>query len=611
MSTGFVLKSLRLYGPGVEDARLTFTRGLNVIAGPSDTGKTFIVECIDFALGSGSAPREIARARNYTSVVLEVEAADKTVYSLERGLRGGDIRVAAMGQEARTIAAKHDPNSSETVSYLLLSLCGLEAKKIRTNAQGKTRGLSFRDIAPLVIVDEVSVIATRSPVLSGQYTEKTSESSVFRLLLTGMDDRGVIAKDDPKLLKGRQEGKAEVLEVLLERAREQLEEHKLEGNLHEKRDQLARAEEAIAAANTELASEQSGTTALEERRRSAWNEVRHSESRANVLTELQKRFELLHEQYTSDLRRLEAVAEAGFRLGQMKQDRCPVCGALPEHHHHEHQQEDADPADVAQASRAEAEKTTLLVRDLKTTLASNAAEIEQLELQREKSQTELDQAAAELRTLFQPRLQLALQKLRELQARRDGIRHDVERFARVDEYERLLAEAVAPRSKQKRDQSSPAVSSGHAEDFSQETERLLRTWRFPNLDRVTFSEEDLDIVISGEPRGSHGKGVRAITHAAFNLALLELCQRDQKPFPSMVVIDSPLVVYREPDPGEEQFPVTVKEAFYRTIAAAFKDTQVIILENDQPPSDLGSAANIVLFIGTRIGRWGFIPAASG
>lgn len=491
MNTGFILKSLRLRGPGVEDATLTFTRGLNVIAGPSDTGKTFIVECIDFALGSGSEPREIARAKNYTSVFLEVEGADGTVYSLERGLRGGDIRVTAVGRDARTIAAKHDPNTSETVSHLLLSLCNLQEKKIRTNAQGKTRALSFRDIAPLVMVDEESVITKRSPVLSGQYTEGTAESSVFRMLLTGTDDSGVIAKDDPKLLKGRQEGKAEILAVLLENAREQLEQRKVGGTLDEKRAQLARAEAALEAASADLAREQSSGSALEERRRNAWSQVRQIESRTNVLTELQKRFELLQEQYASDLRRLEAVTEVGLRLGQMKLGRCPVCGALPEHHQHEHQQQDAAPADVAQASRAEAEKTTMLVRDLKTTLASNAGEIQQLAIQRGVWQSELDQATAEIKTQFQPRLQIALQKLRELQAQRDGVRRDLELFSRVDEYERLLAQAAAPRARQKRGQSSPAVSSGHAEGFSKETEGLLRAWRFPDLDRVTSARRSL------------------------------------------------------------------------------------------------------------------------
>jgi hypothetical protein len=610
MSAGFVLRKLSLKGPGVEDARLEFARGLNVIAGPSDTGKTFIVECIDFAMGSGSEPRDIARARSYTSIFLDIEGPDGTTYAFERGLRGGDIRLS-VGPDTRTIAAKHDSGGGETVSHILLSLCGLEDKRIRTNAQGKTRALSFRDISPLVIVDEESVITKRSPVLSGQYTEKTAESSVFRMLLTGTDDSGVIARDDPKVLKGRQEGRAEVLAVLLEKTREQLQVREISSTIEDKRDQLRRAESAFEAAGEELAGEQGSVTTLEERRRSAWNALRQIESRTNVLTELQKRFELLQDQYTSDLRRLEAVAEAGVRLGQMKEDRCPVCGALPEHHQHEHQQHEAAPAEVARASRAEAAKTLILLQDLKTTLASNAGEIQHLALQRDIWQKELDQAAGELKTQFQPRLQIAVQKLRELQARRDAVREELELLARADEYETLLADANAPRGKQKRAESVPAVSSGHAEDFSKEAEALLKSWHFPNLDRVTFSEEDLDIVISGEPRRSHGKGVRAITHAAFNLALLRLCDRRQKPFPSFVLIDSPLVVYREPDPGEEQFPVSVKEAFYRSIAEEFKGAQVIVLENDEPPVDLASKANVVLFTGSKAGRWGFIPQPNG
>ncbi|MDP3720068.1 MAG: hypothetical protein Q8T13_20090 [Acidobacteriota bacterium] len=607
MSTGFILKRLLLSGPRVEGAEVTFERGLNVIAGPSDTGKTFIVECIDYALGSGTAPRDIKKAEPYTSIFLDIEGPDGTLYTLERGLRGGDIGIKAMGHHPRTVSAKHDPNDPDTVSAFLLTLCGLEGRKVRMNSRGTTRMLSFRDIAPLVIVDELSVVTKGSPALSGQFIHETVESSVFRLLLTGTDDSGVIAKVDPKVLKGRTEGKTEVLAALLDRAREKLQERKLEVTLEDKREQLARADESIDAANNELEAEQAGVAAIEERRRKAWNELRQIESRSNVLTELQARFELLEQQYGSDLRRLEAVAEAGFRLGQMKQDRCPVCGALPEHHVQEHQHNDTAAVDVAGASRAEAQKTAALMRDLATTLASNGAEIEQLAASGRKWKLELDAAALELRTQFQPRLQAAVQKFRQLQLQRDKIYTELELLGRVDEYERLLGEAEAPRAKQKKEPAQIAVSSGAAENFSRETERLLRDWRFPNLDRVTFSEEKLDVVISGEPRGSHGKGVRAITHAAFNLALLRLFQGEGKPYSAMVLIDSPLVVYREPDPGEEEFPASVKDSFYREVSKVFTEMQVIILENDEPPADLGDAAHVVLFTGTAEGRWGFIP----
>ena len=65
----------------------------------------------------------------------------------------------------------------------VLDLSGLGTKKVRTNEQGKTRPLSFRDIARLIIIDEETVIKEDSPVLSGQFTSKTVESGVFRWML--------------------------------------------------------------------------------------------------------------------------------------------------------------------------------------------------------------------------------------------------------------------------------------------------------------------------------------------------------------------------------------------------------------------------------------------
>jgi hypothetical protein len=262
---------------------------------------------------------------------------------------------------------------------------------------------------------------------------------------------------------------------------------------------------------------------------------------------------------------------------------------------------------VAQACKAEAAKTTTLLQDLQTTLVSNAAEVARLGVERNARQVELEVIGTELKTLLQPRLQLAVRKVQDSQVLRDACRRALELLERAQELEALLAEANAPRKKERADGPSSTVSSGEAEQFSKDVEALLRAWHFPNLDRVTFSEDDQDIVISGRPRGSHGKGIRAITRAAFNLALLRLCAREGRPFPGIVLIDSPLVVYREPDTDESAFPHDVKDAFYRAVADEFLDGQVIILENDAPPPGLGASANCVSFTGTGLGRRGFIP----
>lgn len=53
------LKRLAFLGPNRPPASITLAPGLNVICGASETGKSFIVESIDFMLGGGDPPRDI------------------------------------------------------------------------------------------------------------------------------------------------------------------------------------------------------------------------------------------------------------------------------------------------------------------------------------------------------------------------------------------------------------------------------------------------------------------------------------------------------------------------------------------------------------------------
>lgn len=208
---------------------------------------------------------------------------------------------------------------------------------------------------------------------------------------------------------------------------------------------------------------------------------------------------------------------------------------------------------------------------------------------------------------------VASKKVDELRVRAEYCRKAIEHLERIQELEELLEEANKPKKKQKTDVAGAAVSTAQADPFSREVEALLKAWHFPDFDRVSFSENDQDVVISGRARKSHGKGVRAITRAAFNLALLRLCIEDERPFPNFVLIDSPLLVYEEPDAGESTFPQDIKKHFWESVKASFTDAQVIIIENrNQVPGDgTLSNVNVIRFTGNDQGRRGFIPKARG
>lgn len=606
--TGFQIRRLTLVGRGVPNAEVRFHEGLNVVSGPSDTGKTFIVQCIDYMLGGKDVPESIPEAAQYETVRLALSVSDgDDEVVLERSLRGGNFKLISPGKADRHLSAKHSAGDKDSASQYLLGLSALTEKKVRKNKQGATREVSFRDLARLILVDEETIISKTSPILTGQHTTGTVESAVFRVLLTGGDDSSLISSEDPKVAKGRQAGKVEMLDLLLNQTKGRMAEMQLPGDAQVWQGQLAQIETLFDAAQKELAVEQQNAAQLEGKRRSELNNLRQLESRSGVLRELQRRFALLEQQYRSDLRRLESIAEAGARLGQMNEERCAVCGATAEHQEHEHQKAESAPEDVAQSCLAEADKIRLLIIDLQLTRTDNDRQIARLDELSIQAKASVRALATQLTEMLKPRVEVALLRLRESQASRDTYRRALELHGRVNELQSLSAGLGLAVPGNAVELESARVRADEAEAFSQEVESLLRSWHFPGLDRVTFSEGDQDIVISGRTRASHGKGVRAIAHAAFNLALLKFCLKGEMPHPGFVLIDSPLVVYREPDTDEGGFSHDVKDAFYRSIAEDFRASQVIIFENEDPPLELGGDANIIRFTGTSHGRQGFIP----
>src|SRR3546814_16286533 len=60
------------------------------------------------------------------------------------------------------------------------------------------------------------------------------------------------------------------------------------------------------------------------------------------------------------------------------------------------------------------------------------------------------------------------------------------------------------------------------------------------------SSDLFDLIIDGKRRRNNGKGVRAIPHAAFKVALLTFCRSRGLPHPGFLVLDTPLITYRHP-----------------------------------------------------------------
>ncbi len=155
-------------------------------------------------------------------------------------------------------------------------------------------------------------------------------------------------------------------------------------------------------------------------------------------------------------------------------------------------------------------------------------------------------------------------------------------------------------------------------DFGETVKAVLTAWKFPNAEKVQFDGATNDITIGGKPRYANGKGVRAVLHAAFNVAVFMHCIENKLPHPGFLVLDTPLLTYREPltskhgELSQDELALktsSLAENFYKHLASLGEQLQIIVIENSDPPEIIRPLARIEVFTGqSGEGRFGLLAS---
>lgn len=613
--TTLTLRHLCLTGPDKEPAYVTFGHGLNVIYGASETGKSFILEALDFMLGSGTELRDIPERVGYDRMFLGIEDGDGNTVTLERSSSGGQFRwyeglhlSVPRDVEANVLAAKHNPTRRDNLSTFLLEKIGLSDKRVRRNASGDTNSLSFRNLAHLCLISEGDIQKRESPIETGQFTSKTLEMSVFKLLLTGVDDSAIEPIDRDRTEGLSRAAKAEVIAELIAENRTKLTELVgEEDSVTELNDQLLRLDETLLRERSALRESEEAHRAVIHKRNTIRRNVEYVESRRVEIDELIARFNLLDRHYESDLSRLDGVREAGTLLGALSKQACPLCGALPEAQRHDSGC-DGDVDQVVSAADAEARKIGLLRTELQDSLAQLRGEANRFDEVTPRLFEDLKEVDEELERVS-PSLSDQRAAYTDIFEKRSTVQSALNLLSAIEELEgRKAAIEAPPVRREDKEASSADLSTSTLDSFSTELEGILKSWNFPDASRVYFDKASRDFVIAGKPRGARGKGMRAVTHAAFTVGLLEFTRINERSHPGFVVLDTPLLAYREPEGDEDDLSGTdVQDRFYDYLRT-MKDRQVIVLENNDPPENIKRLPQTVFFSkNAHRGRYGFFP----
>jgi hypothetical protein len=620
--SGISLRFIRFRGPKKPDAEFKFTPGLNVLWGASDTGKTFLVEAIDFMLGAGDLLKDIPERKGYDSIELGLTTPTAKDYTLVRAMQGGDFfrydgLLNGVKPDSNTgvkLARSHSSSNDKNLSRWLLQQIGLDQREILYSVQsGQRKSLGFRGLAHLCLITAQDISKATSPLEAGQVIDKTREYGIFKLLLTGTDDAAVV--EAPKALKALQESiEPEVLKQTLAYYETELgkitdEPDELETNDKKIQERLDEVQQSLGAMESQL----SETTNA---RREVYTKYSSLLARDNEIGELQARFKLLDEQYTTDLKRLTAIEESGQYFILLTIDKCPLCGATSEHQKTDTEC-DGNVAAVTTAAAAEIAKIRLLQKELHDTVSTLAKEHSSNTIERTTLEKDLRQLQKNIDAALSPEFTQARKTYSDLIEQRSSVRTALSLYKRVTETREKISKNGSSHKGTKEvaeEQSAVAqyIPKSTLDEFSAIVQSILEAWHFPNPSPTYFDEVKRDLVIGGKPRGSRGRGLCAITHSAFTIGLLDYCRQNEMPHPGFVILDSPLLAYKEPQGDDENIAGTdLKERFYEHLLKFIGVLQLFIVENTEPPASILLQINHETFTGNpNEGRYGLFPAVA-
>lgn len=612
------LVHLTAVGNNVAPATIEFGDRLTVIHGASDTGKSHVFDLLSYAFGIAQAIELPDEAKGYQYVHLGVRTTEGNVVTLVRDFNGGriglveeDLRELMTNLAPEYLAPKHVSKDPRSVSRYLLSLTDLDESVVRTNQYNETRPLQWRDVFRLTAVDEETILTKRSPIEFGQYQDRPVEAAIFRMFIEGQDDSGLTPIPKAAELKKISANKLEILDQVIAGLEQELAASPPVDQLH---NQLARLNDSLIAASRTMNDVSSERDELVLRRAANTKTLASFVERQDELGSLEARFGLLHTQYESDLSRLEMLAQASDVLAVEEDGSCPFCGAEPAHQHWPKSPlTTEEPATFAAAIASEQNKIMSLRANLDETISSIRAERQEITVRASALRDDNAQLTTQIR-----RLDTAIEtpggELPPLLETRSLVERQIDSHNRLSDL-LALRTSTAQVNKPKTSTEVPIVS-GDLRQFDTVVQEILRQWSFSNDSTVHYSTSERDLVVDQRLRRVRGKGVRSILRALFNVSLAEYCLRRDYRHPGFVILDSPIVTYRQPgDPelrGEEEtISTNVVDAFYVYLQNQFGG-QSLILENKSPISPLPEGSREYFFGGTATTteRTGFYPPQS-
>jgi len=588
----FYIEKIIVTGSGKTDSIIELSNGVNIIYGPSNTGKTYIVKCIDYMFGSEREPIDISTGYQYIKIIVRTQCGTITM-----SRKIGENKIEVSSNDNNVPSGKYATKASrtnydKTINSVWLSLIGInDLHLVISNENYKKQILSWRTFSHMFMLTETKIISEYSAILSGRDTSNTAVIASLIFLLSGQDFAETETKDTKEIKEAKKNAvKAYINKELFrlsERNQELLDQLKENPNI----DIAVEIEKIMAEIST---NEKRINSFIEENQKilAQLYEKNENLSECNVLL---NRYDELTTQYDADLKRLNFIVDGEANLNASFSTHCPFCDGEVVVKKNQN---------YIDAAKSDYKKIKLQAKDLES--ASKELRSEKLSLEQEIGTLMAKKKSIE--ELIEKELKPQVFNLKEkLSAYKDAIECQKE----IDILKKLSEQKTADMIENDTDEESELkfkvkehLDYSFINELSNGIKSFLENCNYDNLLSVIFDKADMDIVINGKKKSSNGKGYNAYFNSVVAIVLSRYMESKAKYSPDFLVLDSPILSLKEKEtkkPSE-----TMRNTLFENIVDNQKGIQTIVIENEIPEINYKDA-NIIHFTKEKNnGRYGFL-----
>ena len=607
MTLGIWITSITVVGhPTRQDSTISFKSGLNIVYGPSNSGKSWVLQCIDYLFGLRANDFVLDENSGYTEVRMGVRTPLGAL-TLSRPIGKGANNIEVSSTDPRVESGTYKRQSSgraPLLSSLWLKLIGYDNPEnlaIIRNQNLETQVLTWRTFWHALYADE-DWISTKTPILlPTQATAQPAFKCALASLITGKDYAAYARDESVETRKLRNNAIIDYLKPLPERLTERIEiidkalgssdPAEIQQRIDELTAELERVQQCITQAT------EHGQDVVER-----LQQVRDSlaESRS-----LRSRYEELAASYRARIDRFDFLQEGHILTAHREPaTTCPVCTqALPP---------EAQTTIPAPDPR---ERHDLVARlnDLGQTIQQMDSEQAPMREQEEALAAEAERITTRIASELEPQLRAISESL---------TNHNTIIAMQTEREQHLeRKQAIEEELEERKSRTFPKGTFNPLDEYpktfwtqmSTNLLDILGACAFPRLKEARFSRESFDAVVNGKTKAKEGQGYRSFVNTAVMLALREyFASEDAAHNPGLLVIDTPLLGMDDPqlDPELQEAQETIPAALYDYLALNQSAGQMIIADNTKFMPDielLRNCCNLIVFTKREgQGRYGFL-----